>query len=82
MPQESPVPVGKGRNRASLERAAELYTSGSRKDWRTGTMGFDSPSARERNDSTSRWVNRLVQIATPVAALLGAVAALVTALRA
>lgn len=45
-------------------------------------MGFDSPSARERNDSTSRWVNRLVQIATPVAALLGAVAALVTALRA
>lgn len=45
-------------------------------------MEIDSSSAREPSGSTARWVNRLVQIATTAATLLGALAALITALRA
>jgi hypothetical protein len=44
-------------------------------------MCSESPSTRETDGGIPRWARQLLAVATPVAGLIGAVAALITAWR-
>lgn len=53
--------------------------------WRTSYMDLESPSGPEPSPEPSgslpSWFNRLVMLMTPIAGLIAAVAALITAIR-
>lgn len=44
-------------------------------------MEPEPPPAQELNEGSPRWVNSVVTILAPIAALIGAIAALITAVR-